>query len=80
MKLRTKMWTILGLVLIVVMGVDLVVAWNKIHADQRKELEVDVHAIRGILMATRRVYHQQFIDSGLPVTEQIGRASCWERV
>ena len=70
MKLRTRMWTILGLVLIVVMGVDLVVAWNKIHADQRKELEVDVHAIRGILMATRRVYHQQFIDSGLPVTER----------
>ena len=70
MKLRTKMWTILGLVLIIVMGIDLVVAWNKIHADQRKELEVDVHAIRGILMATRRVYHQQFIDSGLPVTER----------
>ena len=35
MKLRTKMWTILGLVLIIVMGIDLVVAWNKIHADQR---------------------------------------------
>lgn len=30
---------------------------------------MDVHAIRGILMATRRVYHQQFMDSGLPVTE-----------
>ncbi len=61
MKLRTKKWTILGLVLIIVMGIDLVVAWNKIHADQRKELEVDVHAIRGILMAMRRVYQQQFV-------------------
>lgn len=28
-----------------------------------------MHTIRGILMATRRVYHQQFIKSGLPVTE-----------
>jgi len=69
MKLRTRMWTILGITLVVVLGADLAVAWRRIHADQRSELEVDVHTIRGILMATRRVYHRQFISSGLPVTE-----------
>ena len=70
MKLRTRMWMILGVTLIVILGVDLAVAWRRIQADQRSELEIDVHTIRGILMATRRVYHQQFIDSGLPVTER----------
>lgn len=69
MKLRTRMWMILGVTLMVILGVDLAVAWRRIQADQRSELEIDVHTIRGILMATRRVYHQQFIQSGLPVTE-----------
>ena len=69
MKLRTRMWMILGVTLVVILGVDLAVAWHRIQADQRTELEIDVHTIRGILMATRRVYHQQFIQSGLPVTE-----------
>lgn len=69
MKLRARMWMVLGMTLMVVLGADLAVAWRRIHADQRVELEIDVHAIRGILMATRRVYHQQFINSGLPVTE-----------
>ncbi|MDX9993880.1 MAG: DUF3365 domain-containing protein [Rhodocyclaceae bacterium] len=68
MKLRAKMWIVLGLVLAAVITVDLYTAWTKIAADQRVEQELDVHTIRGLLMATRRVYHQQFIDSGLPVT------------
>ena len=69
MKLRTRMWTILGATLVIMLGIDLAAAWRRIHADQRAELELDVHTIRGILMATRRIYHQQFIKSGLPVTE-----------
>lgn len=69
MKLRTKMWLVLGLTLLVVFSLDMLLTWQKIHHDQRGELEIDVHTIRGILMATRRVYHQQFINSGLPVTK-----------
>ena len=67
MKLRAKIWLVLGLVLAAVITIDLFTAWRKIAADQRVEQEVDVHTIRGLLMAMRRVYHQQFIDSGLPV-------------
>lgn len=69
MKLRTKMWLVLGLTLLVVFSLDMLLTWQKIRHDQRTELEVDVHTIRGILMATRRVYHQQFINSGLPVNK-----------
>ena len=46
MKLRTQMWMILGMTLVVMLGVDLAVAWRRIHADQRAELEIDVHTIR----------------------------------
>ncbi len=63
------MWMVLGITLVVILGTDLAFAWRKIHADQRAELEIDVHTIRGILMATRRIYHRQFIKSGLPVTD-----------
>ncbi len=70
MKLRTKMWLVLGIALLVMFSLDMALTWQRIHRDQRSELEVDVHAIRGILMATRRVYHQQFIDSDLPVNDK----------
>ncbi len=70
MKLRTKMWLVLGLTLLLVFALDMALTWQKIRHDQRAELEVDVHTIRGILMATRRVYHRQFIDSGLPVNNK----------
>ena len=40
----------------------------------RDDVILEVHRtaeqIRGVLMATRRIYHQQFMDSGLPVTDR----------
>ncbi|KAB2925893.1 MAG: DUF3365 domain-containing protein [Dechloromonas sp.] len=70
MKLRRKMWGMLGVVLLLVLAIDLGLAWREIGAEQRVEQEIDVHAIRALLMATRRVYHQQFIASGLAVDEK----------
>lgn len=67
MKLRTKMWLVLAAVLATTLTIDLATIWDRISADHRAEQEKDVHAIRALLMATRRVYHQQFIASGLPV-------------
>ena len=52
------------------MVIDLTLAYRDIEADTREELDEDARVVRGILMATRRVYHQQFIASGLPVNEQ----------
>jgi len=64
------MWLVLGLVLLAVLTLDLTTSWHKIQADQRIEQEIDVQAMRALLMATRRVYHQQFINSELPVNEK----------
>jgi len=64
------MWLVLGLVLLAVLALDLTTSWRKIQADQRIEQELDVQAMRALLMATRRVYHQQFINSELPVNDK----------
>jgi signal transduction histidine kinase/ActR/RegA family two-component response regulator len=69
-RLRKKMWGVLALVLLIVLAVDLTISWREIRTEQRVEQELDVHAIRALLMATRRIYHQQFIASGLPVNDQ----------
>ena len=70
MKLRTRMWFVLSIVLGTIFLLDLSLAWHRINQDQRAEQEVDVNAIRAFMMATRRVYHKQFIASGLPVDEK----------
>jgi hypothetical protein len=61
MKLRPKIWLSLGAVLLVVLAIDMTLSWKRIEIDQREEQQFDVQAIRALLMATRRVYHQQFI-------------------
>ncbi len=70
MKLRTKMWLVLGLVVAAVLTIDIVAAYQKIAADHRAEQEFDAKTIRAMLMATRRVYQQQFLASGLPVNDE----------
>ena len=52
MKLRVKMWLVLGLVLLTVLALDLTTSWQKIHRDQRVEQEIDVQAMRALLMCS----------------------------
>ncbi|WP_265949344.1 c-type heme family protein [Dechloromonas sp. A34] len=70
MKLRTKIWLVLGIVVVLVMTIDLTVRYQRIGREQLQEQIADVRTIRGMLMSMRRVYHKQFIDSGLPVNSQ----------
>jgi signal transduction histidine kinase/ActR/RegA family two-component response regulator len=64
------MWLVLGVVLSTMLVLDISAAWRTINKDQRSEQEVDIGALRAFMMATRRVYHQQFLASGLPVNEE----------
>ena len=67
MKIHTKMWLALGVVMAAMLAVDLTLEYRRIATEQFEEQVADAHTIRGILMAVRRVYHRQFLDSGLPV-------------
>jgi diguanylate cyclase (GGDEF)-like protein/PAS domain S-box-containing protein len=69
-KLKPKIWLLLGALLSVVLAVDLTFSYQKLKAETRAETEYDARTIYGFMMATRRIYQQQFIASGLPVNEK----------
>jgi len=70
MKLKLKIWLLLGMVLSIVLAVDLGVSYRNLKAETRAELESDAKTVYGFMMATRRIYQQQFIASGLPVDDR----------
>ena len=69
MKLKTKIWILLGALMGVVLLIDLDVSYRKLAQELRRETEVDARAVYGYMMATRRIYQQVFVASGLPVNE-----------
>lgn len=54
----------------VVLVTDLSISYRKLAAELRKETEIDARAVYGYMMATRRVYQQLFVASGLPVNDR----------
>ena len=70
MKIRTKIWLALGLVTALVLGIDLTLRYQRISAEQFAEQKGDAYTIRSMLMSMRRIYHQQFLDSGLPINSK----------
>jgi hypothetical protein len=70
MRLKLKIWLLLGALLSVVLAVDLTFSYRNLKTETRAELEYDAKTIYGFMMATRRIYQQQFIASGLPVNEK----------
>ena len=53
-----------------IMAMDVVVSARSVDREVQAELDRDARTIRALLMATRRVYHRQFVASGLPVDEK----------
>jgi hypothetical protein len=68
-KLKVKIWLLLSALLSVVLAVDLIVSYRNLKAETRAEIEYDARTIYGFMMATRRIYQQQFIASELPVND-----------
>lgn len=70
MKLQARIWLVASLVILIITVSDIFVGRSMLEDSIRSELEQDARTVRGMLMATRRIYHQQFLASGLPVNEQ----------
>ena len=70
MTLRQKIWLLTFSVFGLIMAADWLVGSRSIEASVRTELTRDAKDIRAILMATRRVYHRQFLDSGVPLNDK----------
>ena len=69
MKLKFNIWLLLSALLSVVLAIDLAFSYQKLKSETRAETEYDARTIYGFMMATRRVYQQQFIASKLPVND-----------
>ncbi|HMX16852.1 MAG TPA: DUF3365 domain-containing protein [Rhodocyclaceae bacterium] len=69
-RLKQKVWLLTSLVVGLIIAADLAVGYRTIEAGIRESLERDARDLRAIVMATRRVYHLQFLASGLPVNER----------
>lgn len=69
MKLKFNIWLLLSALLSVVLAIDLAFSYQKFKSETRAETEYDARTIYGFMMATRRVYQQQFIASKLPVND-----------
>jgi diguanylate cyclase (GGDEF)-like protein/PAS domain S-box-containing protein len=67
MNLKRRIWLFLGLLVVLVLSLDLAVSYHKFRQELQSEIEYDARTVYGYMMATRRVYQQAFIDSGLPV-------------
>lgn len=70
MKLKTKIWLLLGALMSVVLAIDLSLSYKRLGGMLRKEAEYEARILYGFMMATRRVYQQQFIDSGLSANDK----------
>lgn len=70
MRLKHRIWLLLGALLAVVLVIDLTFSYHKLKAETRTEMEYDAKTIYGFMMATRRIYQEQFVASGLPVNDQ----------
>lgn len=53
-KLKPKIWLLLGALLSVVLAVDLTFSYHKLKMESRAETEYDARTIYGFMMATRR--------------------------
>ena len=70
MKLRTKLLLILIFVFLSTFSAIECIRYQSIKNGVVRNLRREARNIRDVLMATRRIYHQQFLDSGIPLTDK----------
>ncbi len=69
MSFKLKIWLILGIVVSLVSGAGILLDFYEVERSAEKQMRQQALDLRAALMATRRVYHKQFLASGLPLNE-----------
>lgn len=70
MSLKHKIWLILGLLMLALTGISALLDYHEAQRLSQTEMHREALDLRAALMATRRVYHKQFMASGLPLNEK----------
>ena len=68
MSLKRRVWLWLIAVIGLILVSDLSISYFKLKHELRKQTEYDARLVYGFMMATRRIYQNQFIESGVPLT------------
>ncbi len=69
-RLQQKILLLTTAIVVLIMAIDIAAGLRAIQGSIRDELTRDAKDIRAMLMAMRRVYHKQFLASGLTVDER----------
>jgi hypothetical protein len=69
MRLQPRLLLVTGGIFVLFAAASLMVSYRAFDRLLADELRKEADNIRGVLMATRRVYHKQFVASGLPVND-----------
>ena len=69
MRIKYKVWSLATAIISIIVFADIYFGYSHIESSIQSELHRDAEDVRGMLMSTRRVYHRQFIESGLPLNE-----------
>ena len=70
MSLHTRLLIVIGATLIFVFAGLEYYSFHAVQEEARRDLLREATKVRAVMMATRRVYYEQFLDSGLPLTEK----------
>ena len=69
MSLKGKLILLLLAVFLPTLVIDAIVTYRSTMQQTLDDLQREAGNVRGVLMATRRVYHHQFLESGLPLND-----------
>ncbi len=67
MTLKQQVWLFLGGLFALLFAVDLWLSHGQLKREMRAAAETDARTVYDIILAMREVYHQQFLDSELPI-------------
>ncbi|KXB31650.1 hypothetical protein AT959_04610 [Dechloromonas denitrificans] len=70
MKLRAKIWLWMGGLMLASLALSLALNYYKLERYVEQSAYQEALNLRATLMAVRRVYHHQFIDSGIELTDK----------
>ena len=70
MSIQTKFLLVISIILIFTFAGVAYFDYQTIIGGEKSHLQQQAERVRSLLMATRRIYHHQFLDSGIPLTEK----------
>jgi len=70
MNIQTKLLLVIGIILIFTFSGIVYIDYQTTNRKEKNNLQQQAEKVRNLLMATRRIYHHQFIDSGIPLTKK----------